>query len=784
MNPLSPLTYYYRHKRQTLLLLVLVSLMTLGISVMVRLPDSFVEHVAYSESYVTRASLVSAIGSSLDPGVVAQIRSHPDVARVMQEKGLFVTWPPISGDSLLFGASESDVRFLLDTYDLRLKEGRLPQPHTDEMVLAESMAKGAKVWIGDEISRSINEAWFAAIPSPLSVVGILEEDGSGSQPSPPVGIASYEYISNHESFTRPWSHGLLVVAKEGRQAAVDDFLQTEILPYAEVRTNRQLEENLVRVSRNFHLLFGVVDVLVAAAITLVVGMINQIALSRRLAEFGVLHAVGHGKGSLVRRLALEMAVTAALGWILGLALSWGFFALLKTRLYEPNGINLSLATLTPLWFSIPVPLAAIVFVVWNTKRTLDRLDAVAVIERDQLSTEAGRQRTAKRSTDSPLSSWTFYLRHRRRGLALVVTMGLMIMGVAFPAFVFGPMLDAWRKLFEHLSQVSVVSPRIESTIDPAVSAQIRGHADVARVVPAMKLRIRVDVPPMAHPSIPLYAVPENDLQALIDLYGARIKEGRLPRPRSNEIVLSEALAQNRNWHVDDKIGRAYEEGENEELPTEMIVVGILSSPPGQADLWTGFASLEYLSNHEFYAGHPTHMLVLPGDGRKSEVDTWLEENVASNHTAVQTLDGMQTDYRIVMWLMLALFGIIESVIAVVAAVALAVLSYTFFIQRRDEFGVLHAIGHSWRRLVLRTARESVSVVAVAWLLSVVLCGIGLVYMQARVFAPKGMTFNPLHPAPWLFTLPLPLAVVVVGVGLVARMLRRLDPVTVIEGRAT
>jgi len=31
MNPLSPLTYYRRHKRQTLLLVGLVSLMTLGV---------------------------------------------------------------------------------------------------------------------------------------------------------------------------------------------------------------------------------------------------------------------------------------------------------------------------------------------------------------------------------------------------------------------------------------------------------------------------------------------------------------------------------------------------------------------------------------------------------------------------------------------------------------------------------------------------------------------------------------------------------------------------------
>ena len=37
-------------------------------------------------------------------------------------------------------------------------------------------------------------------------------------------------------------------------------------------------------------------------------------------------------------------------------------------------------------------------------------------------------------------------------------------------------------------------------------------------------------------------------------------------------------------------------------------------------------------------------------------------------------------------------------------------------------------------------------------------------------------------APWLFTLPMPLAVVTVSGGLVAWMLSRLDPVAVIERR--
>ena len=782
MNPLSPFIYYRRHKRQTLLLLLLISLMTVGISVMVRLPDSFLEHMAYSESYKTRVSLVSAIGPTMDPSLVSQIRSHPDVAQVMQEKGVTVIWPPITGDSHLFGVSEADMQILLSTFDLRLKKGRLPHPRTNEMVLSETMARGAKVWIGDEINNSSNQDWLLTIPSPLTVVGILEDDGTSSQPGPPVGIVSYEYVNDHELFASPWAPGLIVIAKEGRRATVDDFLETAISPYAEVRTNHQLVENFVRVSRNFHLLFGVVDVLVAMAIALVVGLINQIALSKRLAEFGVLHALGNDKDHLVRRLATETVIVAALGWITGLALSWGFFALLKVKLYEPNGINLSLVNFTPIVFSIPVPLAAVVFVAWNTRRTMGRLDAVAIIERDQLSTEVDEQQSTARSTDKPLSSWTFYLRHRRRGLALTVTMGLMILGVAFPGFVFGPMMDAWLSLFEHLRQVSVVSPLTDLTIDPAVSAQIRGHADVADTIPTIQLRIRVDVPPMAHPTIPLYGVSESDLQMLINVYSVHVEQGRLPQPHTNEIVLSNALAQNRNWQVGDKIGRAYDVRDDDELPTEMIVVGIFSAPPGQEDLWTGFVSFEYLNSHEFYASYPVNMLVLPREGRKSEMDAWLEGTVASEQTAVQTFDRMQTEYRIATWIILVLFSIIEGVIAIVAAVALAILSTIFFIQRREEFGVLHAIGHRRRWLVLRTARESASVVAVAWLLGAVLCGIGLIAMQVGIFAPKGMTFDLLTPAPWVFTLPMPIAVVTVSTGLIAWMLFRLDPIAVIERR--
>jgi tellurite resistance protein TehA-like permease len=73
-------------------------------------------------------------------------------------------------------------------------------------------------------------------------------------------------------------------------------------------------------------------------------------------------------------------------------------------------------------------------------------------------------------------------------------------------------------------------------------------------------------------------------------------------------------------------------------------------------------------------------------------------------------------------------------------------------------------------------------VSVAWLIGAVICMIGVIWIQADILAPVGMSIDLSNPTPWLFTLPIPLVVVTASVGTVAWALARLDPVAVIEGR--
>ena len=293
-NPLSPLIYHLRHKRSTLLLVAIVCLATVGIYVMVSVLDSI--PMRARSSYLTQVSRVyPSAGDALEPGVVAQIETHPDVARVVLDNGPHINAPTLIGlDSVrLAGVSQEDAQYLIAHIGLRLKEGRMFAPRTNEIVLSEVTARVLGLRLGDAIDRSVSQDYYGAIPAPLVLVGILEQvplaaPSTGSGPWPKtdptvetgrnlkIGFLSYEYLASHEQFA-PRPVGLLVVAQAGRQAAVEGFLETTITSArTETETFREVSQLVAMARRGLYLIFGVVSCVVALIVALVIGVINRI----------------------------------------------------------------------------------------------------------------------------------------------------------------------------------------------------------------------------------------------------------------------------------------------------------------------------------------------------------------------------------------------------------------------------------------------------------------------------------------------------------------------------
>jgi ABC-type lipoprotein release transport system permease subunit len=788
MNPLSIWTFYRRHKGHLVLLLSLISLMITGGYLIGALGwGIFVENYRSINMFLSRFSTVGCrFESELDQSVLTRIRANPDVERVIvQSKELDLLIPNLAGDGMsgfdLFALMEQDVPYVLEKSGVTLKEGRLPQPRTNQIALSEQIAVNLGLQVGDVIHNSVDPDTYAEILEPLEVVGILEGDVR-------LGILSYEYLDSHELYRDSMDRGLLVVPRKGRQAAVESFLQQETEDrQTYVWTFQMLNKYVNGQYRDTFPIAFLVAAATATALTLVVGAVNRLAFARRLSEFGILQAYGHGKAWLMRRLTMETSVLAFAGCLAGIGLSWLILYVLQMTLFAPRGYDLDVISLAPMMLVAPIPLAVVGFTLFSAQRAFSRLDAVAVVERSELILEENRRRAAvSKSAAKPMAPWTFYRRHKRQAILLSSALAVMILMVVPTVLIFAAVYDAEKVKAGNLRHASVVFSRGPS-LEPGAIAQIKTHPTVERVIPYVPFTAsNVFIPPTGSQSITTYAVSTADLAYLAELYHLELKEGRWPRPNTNDIVIPETVAQNRDLWVGDVLGNpddpAYRDAP--ELRAEFVVSGIIARPVNpKEENWLSFASVEFLESHESFANWSRELFVVPKAGQMAAMNDWLG-NVENDQTGVFTfhehialIQESARSFTLTMTL-------IESVLAIVGAIGIAMLNYIYASQRQSEFGTLHALGFGRLKLVARMLRETVFVTGIGWAFSAVLCLAGLVYLRFGIFEPMGLRFNLLNVTPWSLTLPIPIAVLIVTGSMVFWMLSRLDPVTVIERRQT
>ena len=103
---------------------------------------------------------------------------------------------------------------------------------------------------------------------------------------------------------------------------------------------------------------------------------------QRANEFGLLAALGYTKRFLIRRTFLEVTVSVAIGWLLGILFSQVIYSVINAVLFIPKGLApLTIFTSRMLLFTVPVPVTVTVFSVAVVVWQLWRMDPVAIIER-------------------------------------------------------------------------------------------------------------------------------------------------------------------------------------------------------------------------------------------------------------------------------------------------------------------------------------------------------------------------------------------------------------------
>jgi ABC-type lipoprotein release transport system permease subunit len=786
MNPLSPILYPARHIRSTLALTSILALTVAGLYLFIGLAqETYIAPAYVIDRYLSKFSLVQPDGTpALDPDEAERIHASPDVAQVLPQNDLRIKVTNIGGANFSFrliGLKAADTDAVLSQSGVAVKEGRLPTPGTNEVALSEEIVTALKLDLGDVFDRTTDEKAYTNIVSPLRLVGILTGEVR-------LGILSYEFLAESEALRSYRADGLLVIAKPGREKAMEDYLLTSVKrPSVKTYTYRSVSEQTAKDQKLLYVLGVPIVLMVSAAIALVIGAVHRLAFQRRLAEFGALYALGYRRGTLAARLAAETAAPALAGWIAGILLGCGGMAAADALLFSPREIAIQAFSPTAIPFVTLVPIVVLVSTLYSANRALGGMDPVAVVERGQLTMETEKVSAAARRTvqnpPRPLAPWTYHRRHGRQAWTLIVSTLLLILGTGLLFLLFAAGADAMQPGLNVLSRIGAVSPN-EGELDPALAARIRSNPTVARTIPAYAFSpVKISIPPMfPNKSVETLCVDEGDMDYLIGLYGLELAQGRLPGPGTNEVVISWAVAKNRDLSVGDVIGDpahpAYPGAAA--LPAQIVVSGVFA--PGRTtaeDTWLSFMSLEFV---EPYREAGLSLILVPRAGEKPAMDSWLEGEIAGPGRIVMTYANQQAALEKEMGSMLFTFVLMELAVALVAALALAGLHRLFLAGREEEMGILLALGFARKRLAGRILGEMSVLLLAAWAAAAAGCLLVLVFLQFGVFASAGLNLNFLNPVPWLATLPIPAAVLSACAVLTVRAFARMDPIATVERR--
>jgi ABC-type antimicrobial peptide transport system permease subunit len=125
---------------------------------------------------------------------------------------------------------------------------------------------------------------------------------------------------------------------------------------------------------------------------------------------------------------------------------------------------------------------------------------------------------------------------------------------------------------------------------------------------------------------------------------------------------------------------------------------------------------------------------------------------------------------------------LEIGLAFVSAIGLAILNHVFTSERHMEFGVLYALGFNRKQLVRRLLGETSYIIGITWGINALLFLAAMIGFQYGLYKPMGLTFNIFELTPWLYTLPIPIAMLASSTLTTFRMLSKLDPISIVDRR--
>ncbi|MDP4180363.1 MAG: ABC transporter permease [Bacillota bacterium] len=376
---------------------------------------------------------------------------------------------------------------------------------------------------------------------------------------------------------------------------------------------------------------------------------------------------------------------------------------------------------------------------------------------------------------NPLSIIRYYLNNKKRFISIVIVIALSVLLLYT--------IQMLLKSTDHAAYVVSVEPKKffssvginETVLDKDIVNDLKKQNFAEKVLPAAVVKTNFTISFSPPQGAPIFMLKENDIHQLMGRMNLKLVKGNLPKPGRHEVIIHRNISNNKKLKIGDKVGSKLDK--DEWLEGEYEVVGIFE---GSSVL--GFSLLDDYMNDKHIRYEYIDAVIIPKKNKLEALNNYLESLPSHDGKLwISTYDSTKRSLENVMESVYMLLTTVNIMVIAIVSICIGFLCYIYFYQRRNEFGLLNAIGYTRQQIINRAFAEVCGMNIIGFILGLILSMIVGNLLNIFLFAPKG---QPLQL--WDFdyitkTFCIPLFSILFGIIPVWRMLKRLNPIAIIEG---
>lgn len=388
---------------------------------------------------------------------------------------------------------------------------------------------------------------------------------------------------------------------------------------------------------------------------------------------------------------------------------------------------------------------------------------------------APKQNSSRRAILRPMAATTYLLRNSGKTIPLIGVITLAVLLVCGIVSLINSIPFSIRTIYRYTQQTLAITPRGDASQTPKLMERIKEGSPVPieRMVTARAAGSQV-MSIVGKWPFAVLGLKQEDMKFWLDRQNVRSIDGRLPQAGKAEALISAPVARNLNLKLgSDLLGPDQNESYS---PYPVKVVGIAN-----CDNWLMLTSYEYIKANHF--PDVDAVLAFAHNLKDQEkLDKWAGNAFKGERAQIFAYYQLEKQTNEMFNILYKILNVVIGTLVLVITFMMGMLINIYQTQRLVEFGLLQALGYTKRQLLGRVLRETVSVVIFGWFFGVVAAYFLLRLTKAVLMDPKAFALNIFDPTAFVYTIPIPVSILIVATLTVILKFRRFDPVSIVERR--